>query len=776
MIRSTVIFIAFICYSLQAGDYRVKEINLLESVHLKINAACPLLVKSDLRRNRILVAHTQSSALSVISGVDHTIRNISLQSRAIQHLKEESFTFNPQNGHVYLIGERCLHIANPETGESNCIPTDKQYEMVAVNPGDGRAFLVSRESRRMAVVDPQKSDITYIDWAEKEEALRNLNQTPPPPIRKVMVDEKLNRVFAVDGYTATLYQFELQTLKPVGKRKLNLRPGARWHWAGINKETHHLYLVIEDDKRRVNQAVKIDLKGKNDVIVDLPSFTEAVGVNYNPQRDEVYIPYDNHPSLHIIDFKQSVRLTEVALPLYGNDASAIDLRNNRLYVASWAYGEIEIIDLTERKFIGRIPNLGILPHTFTMCFNPQNGNLYIPIGATAVNGTFGAAITAIHPQSGKIEKVYTGWAPVDLIQLPDTKDFLVFNSEDKMARVKPNGAYKIYSLPFDYPHQAVYSKNENIYVSYGPHQSYWPDVYIWGAKDGILLIHKKDLQIWDRRIPRLAQKITLDGEGRLYALQNSWGKENQFLTVLKDEVREFNPRQRLVLPDTVNRETIQRILKYDKHRNWLYLVKAGEADTLPGSLQIIDVARRKQLKKITVGPVPADIFFNQENIYVANFKKNTITRVCKEDGTIGLYTTAEQPLKLAGLGKNVYCISHKNGTLETIGSKQKVWTIPVKGAKADNLYSDGKQLWITMHSMEALYIVRFDVSSENFETVLSFAYPFGDTSFDHTNNSFYLNGQFADCIYELNRIKKDKKGRLWVSDFLSGRLFIIEEE
>ena len=775
MLRTVLLLIILFAYTLQAGDYRITEVNLLASAGLKINAAGPLLVKCDIRRNRILVAHTQSSALSVISGSDHKVRNIPLSSRAIQHLKDESFTFNPGNGHVYLIGDHCLHIINPETCDAICIPTDKQYEMVAVNPDDERAFLVSRESRRMAVVDPQKAQISYIDWAQREEELRNLNQTPPPPIRKVAVDEKLNALYAIDGYTGVLYRFNLRTLKLISKRTLNVQPGARWHWAGVNSKSHYLYLVIEDARRRVKQAVKIDLQGEDDTIVDLPSYTEAVGITYNPKRDEVYIPYDNHPSLHIVDFKHNGALNEVALPLYGNDASAIDLQNNRLYVSSWAYGEIEIVDLNRRKFIGRVSDLGILPHTFTMCFNPHNGNLYIPIGATAVNGTFGAAVTAINPQTRHIQKIYTGWAPVDLIRLADTEDFLVFNSEDKMARVSTDGTYKTFVLPFDYPHQAVYSKNENIYLSYGPHQSYWPTVYIWSAKDGIMLIHKRNLEIWNRRIPRLAQKIVLDGEGRLYALQNSWGKESQFLTVLQDEVREFDARKRLVLPDTVNRETIQRILKYDKQRNWLYIVKAAETESLSGYLQIIDVADRKQIKKIGVGPLPTDLYFDEKNIYVTNFKMNSVTKVAKEGGNVRVFPTGARPLKLAGLGKSVYCISHKDGMLEKIDKDGKEWKIPIDDAKPDNIYSDGKKLWITLHAKDALFIELFDPATEKFEMILRFAYPFGQTGFDHTNNSFYLSGQYADCIYELNRIKQDKKERLWVSDFLSGRLFIIEK-
>ena len=34
---------------------------------------------------------------------------------------------------------------------------------------------------------------------------------------------------------------------------------------------------------------------------------------------------------------------------------------------------------------------------FTMAFNPNNSRLYFPKGASAVNGTFGAAVTVLDP-------------------------------------------------------------------------------------------------------------------------------------------------------------------------------------------------------------------------------------------------------------------------------------------------------------------------------------------------------------------------------------------
>ena len=97
-----------------------------------------------------------------------------------------------------------------------------------------------------------------------------------------------------------------------------------------------------------------------------------------------------------------------------------------------------------------------------------------------------------------------------------------------MARVTSDGKFTLATLPILYPHQAVTTPAGNIYLSYGPHQSYWPVVYIWAARNGILGINGKDLSFYDRRIPRLAQALALAPSGTLYALQNNWGAAKQF--------------------------------------------------------------------------------------------------------------------------------------------------------------------------------------------------------------------------------------------------------
>ncbi|MFC2084562.1 hypothetical protein ACFLS9_05850 [Bacteroidota bacterium] len=765
-----ILFLFNICTSAQ---YKVTEVNFLESLGLKYNAQGPTLVKCDTIRNRIFVANSNSSTVSVINGVKHKVINIPITTRAIQHLKDEAFIIDKKSGNALLIGNKCLHVVLPEKVLSKSIKTNKQYEMVAVDENTGNAFLVGRESNSLAYVDIMNEKISYIKYTDYTEELINLNQTPPPPIRKVLSLANLNQVYVIDGYTSNLITFNSKTGEFISSRELKLTNGARWHYAGINENSGYLYLVIETADRKVIQAGKIDLKAENDVIVNLPGFTEGVGINYNIKFDEVYIPYDNHPSVHIVEFSNGGSYTEVKLPQYGNDASAINLEDDLLFVASWAYGEIEIVNLKTRKFICRIPDLGIIPHTFTMEFNSNNKHLYIPIGASAVNGVFGSAITAINTETYAIQKIYTGWGPVDLIERRNSGGFIILNSEDEFTIVDSNADYSLHKLPFNYPHNAIYNKMGNVYISYGPHQSYWPTVYIWGAKNGIMQLNPNSLEITDRRIPRLAQDITVDESGILYTLQNNWGNENQFITILKDEVREFNASERIVLEDKVERETIQRQLKYDKQMNLLYLLKTGEKDQLPGVLQIIDVSEKLLIKKIELGLTPTDLKFDYEFIYITNFDSNSLTKIRKSDYNVEQIKTGNKPLRVGILNGIPIVLNHIDNTVQVIKEDSQVFQLPSEGLP-DNIEIINEEIIITSHSEKELNIYNFDLNKKRFQLIHQIKYPYGEVTFNHNNCAFYVRGQFGDSLFDLTNISADRKNRLWVTDYLSGKLFIIE--
>jgi hypothetical protein len=766
-------FVSLICIcQCVFASYQTKKIDFLAAVGLQVNGAGPLLLRLDTERNRLALANTLTSALTLVNCADRSVTNIPLGGRIPQYLKSEALAIDSRTGNIYVIGNKALHVVFPAARISRSFATKKQFEMVAVDENSGNAFLVGRESREMACLDLKKGRISYIPWAEKEEMVLNLNQTPPPPIRKVVCDNLTRTVLAVDGYSSTLHKFDAVSCKRLGQRKLGLVSGARWHFAAFSQKQQALILVVETADRKAVQAAKIAASGDHDLIVALPELTEAVGISFNEKNDELYIPYDNHPTLHLVDFK-SGRISEILLPAYGNDASSLDAENDLLYVSSWAYGEIDQIDLKERKLRRRFFQAAILPHMFHMSFNPHDGRLYIPLGATAVNGSFGAALSVFDPQNGKLEKIYSGWAPQELLQQPGSDAFLVFNNEDQFARVTPDGSYKTFNLPETYPHQALATPAGNVYLAYGPHQSYWPVVYIWAARNGILGINGRTLEYYDRRIPRLAQQMVVSGEGKLYALQNNWGDEKQFLITLPDEIRSPNQGDmRLELLDTVSRETSQRLLIHDEHSGWLCAARVGEKDDDRGVLQIIDPLTAKVLRRFEIGITPTALVCDRENIYVLSFDSDLLTVIRKNDFSCTEIRCGKNPLKIV-LAKGIpFVINHGDNTLSEFGQKPRIYKIPFQGYP-DNICGYENSLLLTSHNRNELFIIAFDLQKKSFSLLHRERYPFGETQFGGNNSSFFLRGQFGDCLYELNKIKTDQAGRIWVSDFLAGKLFIM---
>jgi YVTN family beta-propeller protein len=755
-----------------SADYSVTEIDFLDKSGLQFNGAGPLLMQVDEARNRLVTANTLSSSVSVIDCATGEIVNIPIAGRAFQHLKSEALTISAATGHIYLIGQNSFYIVDPDERSSRQITTGAQFESIAVDEESGNVFIAGRESRRLGFYEASSGKLRMLDWLETEEALINLNATPPPPIRKVVADGSLGSIVAVDGLNPAVYVFDGKSGKQKKSRPIGLSAGGRWHLGGYNETGHHLYVVIETAERKVIEAARIDVTGGEDLIVPLPEYTEGVGITYNGKRDEVYVPYDNHPSVHVVDFGNGGELHEIMTPAYGNDGSAFDAENDILYVASWAHGEIDVIDLKERKLIKRYPGLGIIPHMFAFAFNPNTGLVYFPKGASAVNGSFGSAASAFDPSTGKVSKIYTGWAPIDLIEVESRGSFLVFNSEDTFAEVKADGSCDMHRLPFDYPIQAVDSPEGDVYLSYGPHQSYWPAVYIWDAKNGVLTIDADDLGTYDRRIPRQAHEMVLDRGGALYFTQNSWGREEQFVGIMKDQVRLFNVNERLRLVDEVERETTQRILRYDEASHLLYLVRVGEMDDDPSVLQVIEPDSGHVLHRVEVGETATDLAFDSEKIYVANFDSSSLSVIDKTDFSVSEVEAGEQPLKLCVCAAKVYVLDHAGNRLVEVGGKSR--ELPTRGWP-DNIFEWNGRLVITSHSSERLYVTSFDPRSGSFEVLHTLEYPYGDTRFDSGNVSFYLRGQFGDALFSITRGKTDSSGRLWISDFLSGRVFILSE-
>ena len=134
------ILIFILSFSVHA-EITVKTIDFLSQVDVQVNAAGPLLVKADAKRNRIILANTLTSSISIISGQTHSVLNIPLESRTLQHLKSSAMTFREQNCNIYLIGTNNFHIITPKTKSSKSINTNVQFESIAVDEETGNVFI-----------------------------------------------------------------------------------------------------------------------------------------------------------------------------------------------------------------------------------------------------------------------------------------------------------------------------------------------------------------------------------------------------------------------------------------------------------------------------------------------------------------------------------------------------------------------------------------------------------------------------------------------------------
>jgi DNA-binding beta-propeller fold protein YncE len=765
------------------AELTVTEIDLAARAGFEVNGIGPMLVLADADRNRVVVANTLSSSVTIIDGETDAVTSVPVGRRGLQHLKAAALTLRRATGTVYLVVNHGLVVVDPDAGTAQTLLTEAQFESVAVDEATGNAFLCGRETGKLGFYDARKGELKLIPWLDHAEALVNLNQTPPPPIRRIVAmpgpdPRRPGRIAAIDGMAGVLHVFDARRGKRLYGKPVALHPGGRWHLAGTNPETGHIYLVTETSERKVIQAGKIALDRKSaDVIVALPEFTEGVGMTYHPGRDQVYVPYDNHATVHVVDFAAGGTLGSIAVPAYGNDAAAIDVAGDRLYLGSWAHGEVEIVDLAQQRFVGRVQDQGIIPHMFAMTFNAANGQLYFPVGASAVNGCFGASVTRLDPATGESAVIRTGWAPIALVEVPGRDAMMVFDNEGGYAEVRADGHVVFHDLPHRYPLRAIQGPDEQIYLAYGPHQSYWPTVYIWAARNGVMSIDPETLELYDRRIPRQPLDLALDGRGTLYLPQNNWGGEEQFVNQLGGSVRELDIRQRLELPDEVVRETTQRILDHDPGTDRLYLVRVGEADDDPSVLQVIDPESGEVEQRLELGINATDLLFDEHQLYVANFDSGTVSVIAKDGWEVRETEAGDGPLALCQVAGEVFVIDHRRGEFRAVGAaKGRDWTSErdFPGAPQDAFaWRDG--LVITGYSHDELVIsyVEHPTASAHVVSTHRVAYPYGEARFDTPNSAFYLSGQFGDAVFTLTPGEVDRHGNLWLADFLSGKVFIL---
>ncbi|MBN1348813.1 hypothetical protein JXJ21_05340 [candidate division KSB1 bacterium] len=753
------------------------EVDFLQQSGLQANALAPHVVRVDPVRNRVIAACTNSSALAVYESNTDQVKAIPIGSRMPRRLHFLGVTVDSKSGWIYLAGEEKLIGVNPDKAQYQVTALPADFETVAVDARNGAAFLVGRTTGELAIVIPGARQPELLSWGDPAESLPWAAASPPPPVRNIVVDAALNKVFIVDGTVPQLISVDLEARSISGKRRLPLENFPRWHFAGFDTVNHWLYFALEDAARNARQALRIDLKDSNDVLVDLPPGSrEPVGVSCSIKRQEIYIPYDNHKHLHRVHFSPSIQVDSIATPAFGMDASAIDAANDLLYVTSWHTAELYIIDLATGKIIRTIPDFPIYPHTNHFVYNPADGRLYIPTGAAVVNGTFGASLTVFDSNQNEFSVILTGWGPVSLIQKPNSDTFYVFSSDRQFAEVTPDGKLRSHWLPYPYAHDAVHSHDkQQVYVAYGPHSSMYPSIYIASTRNGIFSLGENPLKVKDRLTDRLAQGICVDPLGQLWALQNTWGTEHPFISVFPPGQNKW---QRVFFPEKVDNECIFRLLACDPIAARVYVGRVGDRADEPGMLHAIDIKTHQIVQSLPLGITPTDICVLPEKnkIAVTNFDSDSVTIINGESFQIEMKPAGRKPIAVAAHRRSgeIYVVSHLDNGLVIFGKREKRIKLPGTGLP-NNIFVDElrHKVYITTHDPARFCILKYEPDNERIQRIFEYDYPYGEVTFDQSNSAFAERAQWGDAIFRLTSMAMDDQRRLWVTDYLAGKLWII---
>ena len=388
---------------------------------------------------------------------------------------------------------------------------------------------------------------------------------------------------------------------------------------------------------------------------------------------------------------------ESACPAYGNDAAVLDTENDLLYVGSWAHGEVDVLDLKARAFVKQDHRPGDHPPHVQHDPRPEHRPPLVPRGATAVNGTFGAALCALDPRTEKLEKVRTGWAPIDLVELPGKGSFLVFDCEDRFAEVRPDGSFRrtTWSRLSDPGHSGSPRRCPSLLRSgweFGGrelHQDcFWrrrlpllrpPPVLLavrvtWDAKNGVLSIDAEDLGLYDRRIPGRPWKwpstgTASSGSPRTTGERRSSTSAPSATGCASSRRRAAGPRR----PGGAGQDPEEFLVPIptctgSTSRGW----PSGTTSRAACRSSISPPARSWD----PLGRTVTDLLLSGENLYAANFDSRSVTVIDHRTLETRSVAAGEQPLRLAACGGRVWALHHGGRSLQEIGGEGKAFPSP----------------------------------------------------------------------------------------------------
>jgi hypothetical protein len=123
------------------------------------------------------------------------------------------------------------------------------------------------------------------------------------------------------------------------------------------------------------------------------------------------------------------------------------------------------------------------------------------------------------------------------------------------------------------------------------------------------------------------------------------------------------------------------------------------------------------------------------------------------------------------LNCEIWVINHIKGTLQNITKSSE---IDIKNyGLVDNLYQWNKNVIVSVHTKNKFNLLSINPANGEIKELLTKDYHYGDTRYNTLNSSFYMDGQYGDAIFDICKMATDQNGNLWVTDFISGKVYII---
>ncbi len=170
----------------------------------------------------------------------------------------------------------------------------------------------------------ERPDPLHPAGAKRKKAPQNLNQTPPPPMRKVVCDSAARRVAAVDGHSATLHRFSADDLQP---RQAGCWPSSP-EAAGISPATPpatgHPAGGGDSGAQGHPGGKDRGSPAADDVIVPLARVQRGRGHRLRRGAGRDYSSPTTTIPACTWSISRTTGISEIKLPAYGNDATALD--------------------------------------------------------------------------------------------------------------------------------------------------------------------------------------------------------------------------------------------------------------------------------------------------------------------------------------------------------------------------------------------------------------------------------------------------------------------